>query len=259
MSLFGLPVLIVLVLVAVGTSVLSGATGMGGGAILLAFMALLVDATFVVPLHGAVQFFSNGFRTILFLKHTHWRLFCIFAIGVLPGAFIGAKVYSHFNDHLVSLLMGCFIMLITWMPKLKKERKDSLLIFLPVGIVSGVISIFFGATGPFIAPFFVRKDILKEELIATKAACQTLTHIIKIPLFWLMLEANIFEYWPILIFLCGSVVVGTFIGKKLVGKMTDKQFKKVIKWILTAISIKMILFSIYLMVQASNGSVQPIQ
>jgi len=252
MNLVALPFLLILIIAALLTSVLSGATGMGGGVILLAVMALVVDTAYVVPLHGAVQFFSNGFRTFLFFKHTHWRLFTSYATGLLPGAFLGINVYQHLDEYVVALLMGVFILLITWMPKLRNERKDSILIFIPVGIVSGVISIFFGATGPFLAPFFVRKDILKEELIATKAACQTLAHIVKIPLF-ATIGFNIFKFWPTLLFLCAAVMCGTYLGKKLVGKMTDKQFKGIIKWLLTAVSIKMIITAIYLMTKVTDG------
>jgi uncharacterized membrane protein YfcA len=252
MTLVILPILFVLTIAALLTSVLSGATGMGGGVILLAVMALLVDMAYVVPLHGVVQFYSNGFRTFLFFKHTDWRLFCCYAVGLLPGAFLGIYVFQHLDKDVVALLMGIFILLITWMPKFRNEHKESILIFIPVGVVSGVISIFFGATGPFLAPFFVRKDILKEQLIATKAACQTLAHILKIPLF-ASIGFNIFQFWPTLLFLCGAVMIGTYFGKKLVGKMTDKQFKGIIKWMLTAVSIKMIITAIYLITKVTDG------
>jgi hypothetical protein len=49
--------------------------------------------------------------------------------------------------------------------------------------LGGAFLVFFGAVGPLIARFFLRSDISKEELVATKAACQWAGHLVKIPLF----------------------------------------------------------------------------
>ncbi|MCK4998797.1 MAG: TSUP family transporter, partial [Anaerohalosphaera sp.] len=98
------------------------------------------------------------------------------------------------------------------------------------------IGIFFGAIGPFIAGFFVRKDILKEQLVATKATCQAITHLIKITLFG-FIGINVFSYWKLLAVLCGAVIIGTIIGKRILGKMSDEVFKKIFKVLLTLLAL----------------------
>jgi len=102
-----------------------------------------------------------------------------------------------------------------------------------------MIGIFFGAIGPFIAPFFVRKDVIKEELVATKATCQAITHIIKIPLFG-FIGANVLVHWNILLYLCLAVIVGTIVGKNMLSKMSDTAFKKIFNVLLTIIALRII-------------------
>jgi len=225
------------------TSIISGMTGMAGGTILLAFIASLVETAYVVPLHATVQLISNSTRFLLFFKHIKWKIILFFLIGALPGALIGIYIFKLLDKNLIKLLMGIFIIVVIYLPKSKKERKSSFSNFLPIGFISGLIGIFFGAIGPFIAPFFVRKDVIKEELVATKAACQSISHIIKISLFG-FIGINIFAYWNVLLYLCLAVIVGTILGKKLLTKMSDVVFKRIFKVMLTIIALRIIILQV---------------
>lgn len=231
---------LILVVAALLASIVSGMTGMGGGTILLAVMASVVETSSVVPLHAGVQLVSNSTRVVLFFKHIRWRILLLFMAGIVPGALVGIFIFRLIDKDVVKLLMGIFILLITYLPKSKKQIKVSYNLFFPVGLVAGVIGIFFGAIGPFIAPFFVRKDILKEELVATKAACQAVTHVIKIFLFG-FIGINVMDMWKIFLPLCAMVIIGTLIGKKFLGRMSDKFFKKLFKVMLTVISLNIII------------------
>ena len=80
------PVYIVLPVMAVLTSALSGMIGMGGGMMLLATMFCFLTHAEAVPAHAAVQLISNSTRTIAFLQHVHWPTVGRFFAGVVPGS-----------------------------------------------------------------------------------------------------------------------------------------------------------------------------
>jgi len=231
--------LLILTISALVTSIISGMTGMAGGTILLAIIASIIETTYVVPLHATVQLISSGTRTILFLKHVKWKIILLFVLGIAPGALIGIFLFRLLDKNIIKLLMGIFILVITYLPKSKKEAKVSYSIFLPVGFVSGLIGIFFGAIGPFIASFFVRKDVLKEELVATKATCQLISHILKIPLFG-FIGANVLIYWNLLLYLCVAVIIGTIIGKNRLKAISEVAFAKIFKILLTILALRLI-------------------
>ncbi|MBW8016170.1 MAG: sulfite exporter TauE/SafE family protein [Planctomycetes bacterium] len=235
--------MLILTAAAVVCSVISGMTGMGGGTILLAIIASMVPTEFVVPLHGTVQLISNSTRLALFFKHIRWKIIVFFLIGIVPGAIFGISIFKMLDKNIIKLLMGIFILAVTWIPKSRTERTSSFALFLPIGFVSGLIGIFFGAIGPFIAPFFMRKDIIKEQLVATKAACQAISHVIKIILFG-FIGINVFANWQLLIALGIAVILGTMIGKKLLGKLSDKTFKRIFKILLTIIAFRIVILQI---------------
>ena len=220
-------------------AIIGGATGLGGGTLLLAIIMLLVRTEYVIPLHAALQFISNGTRVAIFRKNINRKIAGYFMVGILPGVLLGIYTFSLLDKSTIRLVMALFILISVYMPKFKSSGDASLRIFIPVGFVAGVIGIFFGAIGPFISPFFLRNDILKEELVATKATVQLISHFLKIPLFG-FIGINVFQYWPLILILSIFLIAGTFIGKKLLSRLSNKHFKNIFKIIITLIAIRML-------------------
>ena len=165
---------------------ISAVIGMAGGITLLSGMLLVIPYGAAVPIHGVVQLASNSTRLVVFFKHVKWRIVLWFGFAAAPGAYLGARVVSAVPDEWLTLGIGAFILLATHVPRPKRPRGGDLeraWIFGPVGLAAGFLGMLVGATGPFIAPFFLRENVLKEELIATKAFCQAFVHLWKLPAF----------------------------------------------------------------------------
>ena len=185
--------IIVLIFAAFITSSISAVLGMGGGIILLGIMAIIIPEGYkVIALHGMVQLFSNSTRTYVFRQYIKKNLIKQFFSGALIGVTISIIIIImliHYFDvgsanqikvEFLKPFIGLFIVWYLFLKGPKKERKINS--FIPVGLIAGISSIFIGAVGPLIAPFFLRKDLNKEHIIANKAASQMITHFTKIPL-----------------------------------------------------------------------------
>jgi len=244
--------LIILIIAAFITSSISAVLGMGGGIILLGIMAILIpEGYMVIALHGIIQLVSNTTRTYVFRNHLKKDLIKEFSIGVFFGValsiiiiFILIQLFqvSSANEIKVEILkplIGIFIIWYLFLKGAKKEKKTAS--FIPVGFISGLSSIFVGATGPLIAPFFLSRNLLKENIIANKAACQMLTHLTKIPLFIYFFNVNYLKEYSILLPLIFSVFLGTNFGKKILSFIPEKIFKKLFKIVLFIIAIRLIL------------------
>ena len=165
--------IIILIIAAFITSSISAVLGMGGGIILLAIMAIIIpNGYMVIALHGLIQLISNSTRTYVFKNHLKSNLIKEFLIGSLLGASISAliiffliKFYnvesaSEIKVDFLKPMIGFFIIWYLFLkgPKKKKETKS----FVKVGSISGLASIFIGATGPLIAPFFLDSNLNKK-------------------------------------------------------------------------------------------------
>ena len=63
----------ILVLSALGTSILSGIMGMGGGILLLTIMMQFFPPAILIPLHGSIQWSSNISRAYFNRKDILWK------------------------------------------------------------------------------------------------------------------------------------------------------------------------------------------
>tara|TARA_Y100001970_G_scaffold185591_1_gene225729 strand:+ start:20927 stop:21673 length:747 start_codon:yes stop_codon:yes gene_type:complete len=244
--------LILLIITAFITSSISAVIGMGGGIILLGIMAILIpEGYMVIALHGIIQLVSNTTRTYVFRNHLKKDIIKEFSIGAIIGVILSIIIIiiliqlfqvSSANEIKIEILKPLIGLFIIWYLFFKSKKNDiKINSFIPVGLISGLSSIFIGATGPLIAPFFLNKSLLKENIIANKAACQMITHITKIPLFIYLFNVNYIKQYNILIPLILAVFIGTHLGKKMLEFIPEPLFKKLFKTALFIISIKLIL------------------
>jgi len=246
--------LIILIVAAFITSSISAVLGMGGGIILLGIMAIIIPEGFmVIALHGVIQLVSNLTRTHVFRKYLKINIIKQFMFGSFIGLSLSSLVIiflvyffnvSSANEIKVDLLkplIGIFIIWYLFLKGPKKSKGNQT--FYWVGGISGISTVFIGATGPLIAPFFLNKELTKENIIANKAACQAISHLGKIPLFIYFFNVNYIAETNTLIPLMFAVFVGTNIGKKILTYIPENIFRKLFKITLFIIAIRLIIMN----------------
>lgn len=231
----------ILLLSALLTSIISGFAGVAGGILLLAVMSIFLPASALIPIHGLVQLGSNSSRVFLLWKHIDRKIIPLYLLGGVLGAAIGSQVVVSVEGQLYSLALGTFILIVTWLPRFKSTPKiPGKWMFIGVGAT--FLSLVFGAIGPLLAPFFLRERISKESLVVTKATCQMIGHLYKTIVFG-FLGFAFADYSDLLIGMLAAVVLGNYIGKQLLGKVDDRIFRQVLKWMITALAVRMIVIA----------------
>jgi len=222
------------------TSALSAATGMGGGVLLFTLMTFYFPVSVIIPIHGVIQFFNN-LLTLTFLKiHLKSTLLKPFILGSVPGIFLGAWlvnriIQTNFPQYVILVLIIYSLFRPKKLPDLELQHHN----FIWVGFITGFLGIIAGAIDPVLAPFFVRKDMSKEEIIANKSAMQAMVHFSKIPVF-LYLG---FDYVPYISFCLLTNVAclsGTRFGIAMLRRMSETLFLKVFKIALLATGLRMV-------------------
>lgn len=238
--MFGTPTIVILVVACFVTATISGILGMAGGVTLLGVMTALLPAPVVVPLHGIVQLASNWTRTWAFRKHVRWPIFFAFMLPAVLGVAIAANIWADLELTWFKAWIGAFILaFLVWRKYKPKLRHPPLWSYAVLGLAAGLLAIFVGATGPFLAPFFLRDDFDNEEVIATKAVCQTWLHLLKIPAF-LALSFDYSPYLAVLAALVAAVIGGTYFGKHLLSRISKERFVFWFQLVLAALAVYLI-------------------
>ena len=121
------------------TSFITAAFGIGGGVVLLVFLALVLPPLALIPVHGIVQLGSNAGRACIMLKEVMWRPILPFVVGAMIGAGLGGMVVVQLPPWVVQLALGIFII---WAVFAKLPPIQQRYILLG-GVVSSFLTMFF--------------------------------------------------------------------------------------------------------------------
>jgi uncharacterized membrane protein YfcA len=246
--------LVILPLVALVTSVVSGMLGMAGGMLLLATMFCFLTHAETIPAHATVQLVSNSTRLLAFARQISWPTVGRFLAGAIPGGGFGAAIYFYWgtpadSEPYLKILVGVYVLIVTFLPKPKKSDRGVRGWEWPViGLVAGTAALTVGAVGPLIAPVFAHCGFAKEPLVATKAVCQAILHVVKLPVFIVagaMGRFATFDFTQLglaVLLMSLMVVPGTLIGKHMLENISERRFGHLYRIALVVAGGKVLLY-----------------
>ena len=106
----GWPVAAALLAVSFAASFITVAFGIGGGAVMLAVLAILLPAPAIIPVHGLVQLGSNVGRAAIMSRYLYLPVVVPFGIGALIGVAIGGTFVTQLDPATIQIGVGCFIL-----------------------------------------------------------------------------------------------------------------------------------------------------
>jgi uncharacterized membrane protein YfcA len=214
------------------TSFISGVFGMAGGLVL---MALLIGLEVPVPtamaVHGVAQSASNVWRALLWWRYVAVRIFAWYVVGGIVTLGLLSLVRFVPDRALVLLLLGVIPFLALVLPARLVPQADRPAGAIVCGASSIGIQLVAGVSGPLLDTFFVRTEIDRRVIVATKAACQFVGNMSKIVYFASVGDAFAdVDPW----LLVGVIVLafaGTFASRVVLERMSDANFRRWTRWI----------------------------
>lgn len=216
---------------------------MGGGILLLAIMAQYYPLAILIPLHGLIQLGSNSARVFLGFKAIDRRIVLQFGVGAVIGTAVGSRLIFSVPENFYKVILGTFILIVTFFP-LPKYKKIFYLKWHLVGGISSFLSLFVGATGPLIAPFYLSEKLSKERLVSTKAACQIFTHFLKVATFFAM-GFVLGPYLSIFTGMLGMVFLGNYFGKWILHRLPERWFLVFFQSLIFMLAVRMIVQGVF--------------
>lgn len=207
------------------TALLSGVFGMAGGLILIGVLLMILPLPQAMVLHAVTQMASNGWRALLWRQHIVWKLIGFSVAGNLVAVALWS-ITLYVPDKAVALVMlGLSPFIVRAIPDKILPRTFGPTQVAGTGFVSMMLMLVTGVTGPLLDTMFLRSPLERKQIIATKAACQLFSHGFKLFYFGALIDqAGQVEPWLLAMAVACSMI-GTSLGKFLLDKLSDKQFR----------------------------------
>ena len=220
------------------TSALSGVAGLGGGTILIGvFYALGLAPVEAIPLFAAVQLVSNLTRTAAYVRHVEWRAAGWFLLAAIPATALLAPFAAQVSVHVIQLILAALIA-ISLLPSKTAKPLPPRAAFVAAGAANGALGMFVGATGLFVGRLFLRPEWPKQKVVATLALTQVFGHGLRVIAYGVVGFSALAKP-ALLLPVCGSVIVGTLVGKQLNGRLSEVAFRKLFQGILIVLTLKL--------------------
>lgn len=232
----------------IGTALLSGVFGMAGGLILIGVLLMLFPLPQAMVLHAVTQMASNGWRALLWWRHIVWKIMaCSVAGNLLAVGLWSLTLYV--PDKAVALVMlGLSPFIVRAIPEKILPRTFGPAQVAGTGVVSMMLMLITGVTGPLLDTMFLRSPLQRKEIIATKAACQLFSHAFKLVYFGALInQTGHVEPWLLAVAVASSMI-GTSMGKLLLERLSDLQFRVWSNRLITALASYYVGYGLVLLV-----------
>jgi uncharacterized protein len=248
--------IIVILIAAFATSILTFFSGFGLGTILAPVFAIFFPIDIAIALTGVVHFSNNLFKIVLVGKNADKAVLFRFGVPAIIASFIGAWLLLKLNglSPLYQYLIGSHLHAITPVKaiiailliifavleispafqKLKFDRNK-----LPLGgLLSGFFGGLSGLQGAIRSAFLVRSGLSKEAYIATGVIIACFVDITRLSVYATRFtSANLLSNLQLVVSATLAAIAGAFIGKKLLKKVTLSIIQKLVAIMLIIISL----------------------
>ena len=220
------------------TATVSGVFGMAGGLLLMGALALVLPVKAAFVTHGLLQLAANGWRALLHRRFVRWDIVGLYAVAALvAGAVVSAIAFSP-SKPLLFLLLG-LIPGVLWLPQRWLRLDASKPVHaLASGLAVTGVNLTAGVAGPLLDIFFVRTELTRHAIVATKAATQVFSHLAKIVVYGAPLiaarDGGLPSVWVFILAVPLSMG-GAVAGGQILERMSDLDFKRWTRWIVTVI------------------------
>lgn len=231
----GAGVALALVALSFLTSWLTAAFGIGGGTVMLAALASLIPPAALIPVHGLVQLGSNVGRAAVLARDADRGVLMPFLLGALVGVAAGGAVVVELPPAVVRIGVGAFVLwsLVARPPAFMRRSA------LVAGTASSFLTMFFGATGPFVAAYVKTLGLGRVAHVATHAAMMTIQHGLKTFAFG-FLGFAFGEWLGLILAMIATGFLGTLAGRRTLMRIDERRFRLGLNLLLTVLALRLI-------------------
>ena len=229
----------------VAASLIAGAiaavTGFGIGSLLTPVLALRVGTKLAVAAVAIPHFVGTLQRFWILRKHVDRRVVLGFGITSAIGGLAGALLHTWVTSRVLGVVFGVLLILAGlteltgWIRRVRWGRRAAW----AAGALSGLLGGLVGNQGGIRSASMLGFQVPKESFVATATAIALFVDAARLPVYLATQGGEILALWPLLLVSCAAVIVGTWLGARLLTRIPETAFRRVVAVMLLALGVYM--------------------
>ncbi|MFJ6211212.1 sulfite exporter TauE/SafE family protein [Lysinibacillus sp. NPDC092081] len=221
--------------------VVSGVIGTGSSIMLLPVLVFTFGPKQAVPIMAVAAIMANISRVIAWWREINWKAFAAYSVTGVPAAAMGAGTLWVLPEQMVNIGLGIFFLAMIPLRHWLDAKKIHIRLW-QLSIAGGFIGYLTGivlSTGPLSVPAFTSYGLMKGAFLSTEAVSSLVLYISKVVTFQ---ELGALPIESILqgVIIGTSLMLGTFVAKRVVQRMSIVSFRYVLDVLLLCSGLSML-------------------
>lgn len=214
-------------------STLAAVAGFGGAAVLLPVLVAVFGVRLAIPILTVAQLVGNGSRVWFNRHEVDRQVVGWFTVGAVPLALLGGLLFAAAPLSALVRVLGAFLLgTVVWRNiRTGPPHRPPTHSFALIGAGFSFASALLGSVGPLMAPFFLAYGLVKGAYIGTEAAATVVMHVVKLVAYTGTAVLGV-QAAAVGLALGPVMVLGSFLGKRIVDRLPERVFVLVIEAVL---------------------------
>lgn len=218
-------------------------SGFGIGSLLTPVLSLEVGTKLAVAAVAIPHALGTAQRFWLLRRDVDWRVVWSFGVTSALGGLAGALLQARASSRVLEIVFGTLLLLAGmseltgWMRRIEWGRTSAWI----AGALSGALGGLVGNQGGIRTAAMLGYDVPKESFVATATAIALFVDAARLPVYAVTQGQAIAKIWVPVLFVTAGVVIGTLLGARILSRLSQVVFRRVVALLLLGLGAYMLL------------------
>src|SRR5262249_9593785 len=234
--------LLLVAAVAVLAGAVAAVAGFGIGSLLTPLFAWQTGTKLAVAAVSIPHLAGTALRFAMLRQHIDRRLLLSFGLMSAAGGLAGALLQSAIGSPVLTFVFGVLLVFagVMGLTGLGERMRFGGWMAWVAGALSGFFGGLVGNQGGIRSAALLGYDVPKQAFVATATAVALLVDGARVPVYLVTQGQEIAETWPYLVVATVGVLVGTVAGGRVLRRLPEKVFKRVVAGIVLVLGVVMV-------------------
>jgi uncharacterized protein len=221
---------------------IAAVTGFGIGSLVTPVLGIAVGTRLAVAAAAIPHFIGTLQRYWILRRHVDRRVVLGFGVMSAAGGLAGALLQTRVSGRALDVVFGVLLILAGtseltgWIGQVRWGRRAAWF----AGALSGMLGGLVGNQGGIRSASMLGFQVPKESFVATATAIGLFVDVARLPVYFATQGREILAIWPLLLVASAAVMVGTAIGTRLLRRLPQRAFRRVVAVLLLLLGVYMI-------------------
>jgi uncharacterized membrane protein YfcA len=236
---------VVAALVAFGAGAIAAVTGFGIGSILTPLLGTQIGVKLAVAAVSIPHVIGTAIRFWTLRDRVDKQVLKTFGLMSAAGGLLGALLHAAVHAPAIKVVFAVILIVagllgVTGLSdRLRFGRTGAWI----AGAVSGMLGGLIGNQGGIRAAAMLAFDVRKEAFVATATAIALIVDGVRMPVYAVNEGRALLDVWPLIAITTAAVVAGTLLGKRILGRVPEKAFRRLVAALIFALGVAMLVAS----------------